>query len=375
MKHLALAFALMWGAGPGASQQEDPAALAIAATVALNAAAQQLDAAEGARDRVKALTQTVQAYEDGLAAMRGGMRQAAIREEQLRRQLQSRDTEIARFLAVLQTMSPDSAPSAFLHPQGPEGTARAGMLLAELTPVLSARAADLRADLQDVETLRLLQEDAANRLRQGLVDVQTARTALSQAMAERTDLPRRFTTDPVRTALLLASAETLDAFSSGLTQIAEGEAVWSPPSLDARIGSLAPPVRGLILRRIGEADAAGITRPGVLLATRPGALVTSPTEATIRYVGPLLDFGTVVILEPRPSTLFVFAGLGATYGTAGDIIAEGTPIGFMGRAQATNRSTGGEGAGVGLSETLYIEVRQDNTTEDPEGWFDLDKNG
>ncbi|MEL7092975.1 MAG: peptidoglycan DD-metalloendopeptidase family protein [Pseudomonadota bacterium] len=349
--------------------------MAQTAAEALNAASEQLAAADGARDRVRALTATVQAYENGLAAMRGGMRRAAIREDQLRRQLQSRDTEIGQLLAVLQSVSPDAAPTTFLHPDGPEGTARAGMLLAELVPSLGQRANRLRQDLEDVETLRLLQEDAAARLQRGLAEVQSARTALSQAMAERTDLPRRFTADPVRTALLIASAETLDAFSSGLTEITGEEAAWAPPDLNARIGTLTAPVRGLLLRRAGEADAAGIARPGILLATRPGALVTSPTEATIRYVGPLLDFGTVIILEPRPGTLFVFAGLGATYGSAGDIIAEGTPLGLMGAAGATIRSTGGEGAGAGLTETLYMEVRQDNVTEDPLGWFDIDRNG
>ena len=359
--------------------QDDPGALAQRAAVALSEASQQLDAAENARDRVRALTGTIQAYEAGLSAMRGGLRQAAIREDQLRRQLGARDAEIARLLAVLQTMSPDEAPTAFLHPQGPEGTARAGMLLAELTPALNQRAASLRRDLQDVETLRLLQEDAADRLRTGLAEVQTARTALNQAMAERTDLPRRFTADPVRTAVLLASAETLDAFSSGLAEIIVDEAAWTPPGLEDRIGALPMPARGVLLRAAGEADAAGIARPGILLATRPGALVTAPTEATLRYVGPLLDFGNVVMLEPRPGTLFVLAGLGVTYGQAGDIIAEATPLGLMGGlpgAQVnTTSSTGGEGAGGTRSETLYIEVRQDNTTEDPARWFSIDKDG
>ena len=377
MKRLLTTILAVWSVA--AQAQEDPGALAQRAAAALSDASQQLDAADSARDRVRALTQTIQAYEAGLSAMRGGLRQAAIREDQLRRQLGARDAEIGRLLAVLQTMSPGEAPTAFLHPQGPEGTARAGMLLAELTPALNQRAANLRRDLEDVETLRLLQQDAADRLRTGLAEVQTARSALNQAMAERTDLPTRFTSDPIRTALLVASAETLDAFSSGLADIIVDDTAWTPPRLEDRIGALPLPARGVLLRAAGEADAAGIARPGLLIATRPGALVTAPTEATLRYVGPLLDFGNVVMLEPRPGTLFVLAGLGITYGQAGDIIAEGTPLGLMGGlpgAQAENAaSTGGEGAGGTRSETLYIEVRQDNTTEDPAGWFSIDKDG
>lgn len=361
------------------SAQEDAGALARAAGQLLENASVRLDEADSARDRVRALTQTVQAYEAGLSAMRAGLRRASIRESQLRAQLEARDAEIAQLLAVLQTLTPDKAPTAFLHPDGPNGTARAGMLLAELTPTLNQRAEGLRRDLSDVENLRLLQQQAAAQLQSGLTEVQTARAALNQAMANRTDLPQRFTNDPVRTAILIASSETLDAFSSGLANIVTDDTGWTPPDIEDEIGTLPMPARGLILARAGEADAAGITRPGILLATRPGALVIAPTAATLRYVGPLLDFGTVTILEPRPGTLIVLAGMGVSYGQTGQIIAAGTPLGLMGGlpgpAEANALSTRGEGGGAEASETLYIEVRQDNVPLDPLTWFSTDKDG
>lgn len=361
------------------SAQEDAGASARAAGQLLENASVQLNEAESARDRVRALTQTVQAYEAGLSAMRAGLRRAAIRESQLRAQLEARDAEIAQLLAVLQTLTPDKAPTAFLHPDGPNGTARAGMLLAELTPTLNQRAEGLRRDLSDVENLRLLQQQAAAQLQSGLTEVQTARAALNQAMANRTDLPQRFTNDPVRTAILIASSETLDAFSSGLANIVTDDTGWTPPDIEDEIGTLPMPARGLILARAGEADAAGITRPGILLATRPGALVIAPTAATLRYVGPLLDFGTVTILEPRPGTLIVLAGMGVSYGQTGQIIAAGTPLGLMGGlpgpTEANALSTRGEGGGAEASETLYIEVRQDNVPLDPLTWFSTDKDG
>ncbi|WP_299770935.1 peptidase M23 [uncultured Tateyamaria sp.] len=358
------------------SAQEDAGALARDAGVQLEAASVRLSEADSARDRVRALTDTVHAYEAGLAAMRAGLRRASIREAQLRGQLQARDAEIAQLVAVLQTLSPGQSPTAFLHPDGPNGTARAGMLLAELTPALNQRASQLRQDLNDVEGLRVLQEQAAKQLQTGLSEVQAARSALNQAMAERTDLPQRFTEDPVRTAILIASAETLDAFSSGLASIAEGDAGWTPPQIDDLIGEFPMPARGVILRRAGEPDAAGITRPGILLATRPGTLVTSPTAATLRYVGPLLDFGTVTILEPRPETLIILAGMAISYGETGQIIAASTPLGLMGGLPAQNGpSTGGEGGGTDRSETLYIEVRENNVPMDPLTWFSTEQDG
>ncbi|MEM8653485.1 MAG: peptidase M23 [Pseudomonadota bacterium] len=359
-----------------ASALDDAGALAREAGAQLEAASVRLSEAERARDRVRALTDTVHAYEAGLSAMRSGLRRAAIREAQLRAQLQSRDAEIGQLVAVLQTLSPGQSPAAFLHPGGPNGTARAGMLLAELTPALNQRAAQLRQDLSEVENLRILQEQAAAQLQTGLSEVQTARSDLNQAMAERTDLPQRFTEDPVRTAILIASAETLDAFSSGLSGIAEGDAGWSPPSIDDLIGSFPMPARGVILRQANEPDAAGITRPGILLATRPGTLVTSPTAATLRYVGPLLDFGAVTILEPRPGTLIILAGMAVSYGETGQIIAADTPLGLMGGLPASDAaSTGGEGGGAERSETLYIEVRENNVPMDPLEWFSTEQDG
>lgn len=377
MKRVA-AFCLTMLATP-LSAQQDAGVLAREAGAALSAAAVQLSDADSARDRVKALTETVKAYEAGLAAMRLGERRAAIREAQLRRQLQARDAEIAQLLAVLQTLTPEQGPTVFLHPDGPNGTARAAMLLAELIPALNQKVETLRQDLVDVETLHLLQEEAAAQLQTGLNEVQQARFALNEAMAERTDLPKRFTADPVRTAILIASTETMDAFSSGLSEITENDTSWEPPHIEDQIGTLPMPVRGVVLRRANEPDAAGIARPGIVLATRTGALVTSPTAATIRYVGPLLDFGNVTILEPRPGTLFVLAGLGVTYGVAGQIIAAQTPLGLMGalltQGHSDGLSTVGDGAGADRSETLYIEVRQDNVPQDPLAWFSTDKDG
>jgi septal ring factor EnvC (AmiA/AmiB activator) len=360
-----------------AAAQSDAAAQARAAVGMLEDAALQLNAADGARDRVRALTGTIQAFETGLAAMRTGLRQAAIREAQLSARLEARDEEVGQLLAVLQSIG-QTNPTVLLHPDGPTGTARAGLLLAELTPALNQRADQLRRDLEDVQTLRTLQTDAEERLRASLTAVQEARAALNQAMAERTNLPMRFTEDPVSTAILIASTETLDGFASGLSQIVTGENIniETPVNIEGQIGALPLPVQSLVLRGMNEADAAGIKRPGLLLATRPRAIVTSPTAATIRYQGPLLNFGNVMILEPRADTLFVLAGLETVYGEIGQVIAAGAPIGLMGGAETGGElSTDGDGTGTARSETLYIEVRQDNVPQDPASWFRTDRNG
>ncbi len=357
---------------------QDPASAARAASEQLSLAAEALAEADGAQNRVKALTQVIAGYEDGLEAMRDGLRRASLREQALGAELQAREAEIAQLLGVLSTMGNAPVPVLLMHPSGPVGTARAGMILSEVAPALDARALELRDKVQELSVLRVLQQSAADKLQEGLEGVQEARTALSTAIAERTDLPRRFTEDPVRTALLIASTETLEGFASGLSEIAVDEAPGSLPDITARKGALPLPAEGVILRRAGEADAAGVARPGILLATRPRALVTAPSAATVRYRGPLLDYGNVIILEPQAGILLVFAGLDVVYGQAGQVLPGGSPVGLMGGAGSEGDlllAADAQDTGARRTQTLYIEVRQDNSPVDPLTWFKTDKDG
>ncbi|MDK3017650.1 murein hydrolase activator EnvC family protein [Pseudodonghicola flavimaris] len=370
--------AALWAGSAAAEGRPDPASAARAASAQLEKAALELQGAVDARDRVKALTETIRAYEAGLEAMRDGLRRAAMREAQLSRKLQAREGEIAQLMGVLLTIETAPPPVLMLHPQGPLGSARSGMILAEVTPALNTQAQRLREDLDEVQTLRLLQQNAAKTLEEGLAGVQQARSALSQAIADRTDLPRRFTADPVRTAILISSTETLDGFASGLAEITDEEIPESHADITTRKGQLALPVQGVILHRAGEADAAGIKRAGIVVAARPRALVTAPAPATIRYRGPLLDLGNVVILEPQPDMLIILSGLAEVYGEAGQVIPEGTPVGLMGGEVpeiGAILSLSGDGTGTERSETLYIEVREGGSPVDPETWFRTDKDG
>ncbi|WP_238371951.1 murein hydrolase activator EnvC family protein [Heliomarina baculiformis] len=361
-----------------AQAQGDPAADAREAAQQLEQASIALQEAVEARDRVRALTETVRAFEAGLGAMREGLRQVATREATLTRRLEARDGEIAQLLGVIQTIEISPPPVLMLHPSGPVGSARSGMMLADVTPGLARKAQELRSDLEEVQTLRLLQQSALDKMEQGLAGIQKARAELSQAIADRTDLPTRFTEDPVRTAILISSTETLGGFASGLSLIGVEEIEDTDIDISEQKGDIDLPVQGVILHRAGDADAAGIHRDGIIVATRPRALVVSPVSATIRYRGPLLDLGNVVILEPQAETLFVLSGLDEVYGDTGQVIPAGTPVGIMGGTTpnlGTILSLSSEGSGTDRSETLYIEVREGGSPVDPEDWFRTDKDG
>ena len=201
--------------------------------------------------------------------------------------------------------------------------------------------------------------------------MQQAKAALSKAIAKRTDLPQRFIEDPAKTALLVAASQSLSDFLKGLEIIASQIVDGSLPDITNRKGSLPIPVLGRVLRKFNEADAAGIKRPGVIIAAAPGAIVTSPTAATIRYNGELLDYGLVSILEPQAGILIVIAGMGAVYGDIGDVLPAGSPVGLMGGNASPEFTTAlaKSNTASDRTETLYIEVRENETPQDPLTWF------
>jgi septal ring factor EnvC (AmiA/AmiB activator) len=368
MRRLALIFAL-WATTPMA---QTPGEAAIVAADRLAQAGESLTMAQTARDRVSALTQAVHAYEDGLIAMRDGLRRAAIRQTTLESVLDAKSQEVGRLLGVLQTMGRAPAPLLLLHPSGPVGTARGGMMVADVTPALQVEVADLRAQLEEIALLRTLQKSAASILQDGLDGAQTARTDLSLAISERADLPLRFVEDPVQTALLLASTETLEGFATGLSDAFVRDA--APVDASQQKGTLPLPVQGQVLRRFNAPDAAGIRRPGIILAGRPRALVTAPTAATVLFRGPLLEYGNVIILEPAANVLFIIAGLADVFGEAGQVIPQGSPIGLLGgdapSARAILNQSEAETGGV-ASQTLYLEVREGQSPVNPTDWFAL----
>ena len=369
LRAITLAFVLL--ASPVRAEYDAGQTAAQAAEM-LEQAGFALLAAQGARDRVEALTQTVRAYEEGLLALREGIRQAALRERTILMAFDAERDRLSRLLGVLQSIEAAPAPVVLMHPEGPLGTARAGMILSEVTPAVASQARALRAQLEELAALRAVQDMALRDLSDALERAQDARTQLSQAIAERRMLPENFLSDDVAMTQLVDSVDSLDTLSALLAQSPPAASPELPDFITAR-GTLPLPVLGTQLRAFGEADAAGVARPGLVYATRAGALVTAPWPASVRYAGPLLDYGNVIILEPEAGYLLVLAGLDTVYVNTGVVIPAAGPLGLMpGGAESDTEElivATLQGSGAALSETLYMELRENGVPVDPAEWF------
>lgn len=362
--------ALLLACALAAPAAADPAQTARAAALELLTAIEGLAAATRSRDQVAALTATIAAHEHGLEALRAGLREAALREAELARAFDRQSETIQRLLAAMMVIGRIEGPALLVHPEGPLGTARAGMLVADLAPAMQAEADRLAAALSELRELRTLRQTGVETLTAGLNSLQAARAELGQALAERRTPAPELSFDEARLLALLESAQTLEALAAGLDRIPPGPG-GGIPGFEAAQGGLPLPVRGTVLRRAGEADAAGTVRPGLVLATEPGALVTAPWAATLRYRGPLLDYGNVILLEPDEGYLLLIVGLGTVWPQPGEVLTAGAPLGLMPGAETDGSEFAApppDGAAV-RSESLYLELRHRGRPIDPGDWF------
>ncbi|WP_241523930.1 murein hydrolase activator EnvC family protein [Oceaniglobus indicus] len=370
-----LCAAMLGASADGVQAQADPGQIARRAVAQLEQAGAALAAAEGSRDRIAALTDTIRAYERGLSALREGVRQANQREAEIRAVFETENRRLAGLIGALQTMQGSPEALLLLHPDGALGTARSGMILSDVTPALLGQVDSLRRDLAEIASLRALEARAAETLGEALAGIQKARTTLSLAISDRTDLPQRLTDNAEQMARLAESAQSLEGFAAELEALPTDDGLVAPDFAFAK-GDLMLPVRGTVVAGFKAADAAGVARPGLLLATAPGALVTTPWPATIRYRGPLADYENVMILEPAAGYLLVLAGLATVYGETGQVIPADTPVGLMGGGADGLEgfmTQGAGGDGQDPRETLYLELREGQGPVDPAPWFRIDE--
>lgn len=257
------------------------------------------------------------------------------------------------------------------HPGGMSSAARAGFLLADMTPRLAEEASRLGREIDTLRGVRLRQEIARAEARGALSALQALRARSDDgqiAGSRRVDTVAALRRQAGETA---ARARDLDALAAALeSRTTAGED--SDIAFAELEGSLEPPVAGRRTGNFGGVDPWGRTGRGIAYEAPAYAQVTTPVDGTVRYAGPLIGYDTVVILEPEAGWLFLFAGLGRTDRRVGETVLAGEPIGDLGGPLPSSEEflleARGEVPQIRMKK-LYVELRRDGTAIDPTPWF------
>jgi septal ring factor EnvC (AmiA/AmiB activator) len=303
------------------------------------------------------------------------------------------------------------------HPAGPVAAARAAILLAAAEEALGTGADDLAARLGAIAEARALREKGLEAIEVALAEAERARAllaaatgspapapaqpaegtaTLAAASGSLTDLGRalaaRMPSEAAGGAGMVAgtdagaasdagSASDAGAASDAVAEEAvaflsrtmrDGGGVHLSSRGPAGLGLVSMPVAGRVLRGFKEPDAAGSTFPGLTLAAAPRSVVTAPIAGLVTFLGPFLDYGTVLSIAGPGGDLVLLAGIAEPLVEAGMTVDAGAPLGLLGGRNLSAREylmlplQGKDPLGA---ETLYMEYWRAGRPIDPAPWL------
>ena len=277
-----------------------------------------------------------------------------------RARLAEKQGPTVRLVAALQTMARRPPVLALVEPGSIRDIVHVHAMLAAVLPVVRARTADLRADVERGRQLRAAadaalesERDAQSRLvsqRQQLAALETRKRAESSrfasgAMVEQdraiamgeeardiSELMGRIDdAASVRARLESLPGPILRPAQPASARALPTDTVVATPSIPAyRL-----PVVGQVVTGLGEISETGVRARGLTIATRAGAQVVAPTSGRIVFAGPFRGYGNIVVIDHGLGWTTLVTSLAALDVKVGDAVDPGSPIGRAGHDRPT----------------------------------------
>jgi septal ring factor EnvC (AmiA/AmiB activator) len=336
-----------------ARAQSEAAAARSAQLEAL--ASQEKDQALQARQQEAALAARIQQAEADIAA--GQARVAIIDRllQQQRARLASQQGPVARLLGALQAFARRPAVVSLVQPGSVDDLVHVRAVLANTMPVVRARTAGIRADVDRARQLQASAALAAQALADSRSQLEEQRLALTRLEAEhrlRSKVLGRdalFESDRAiamgeraRDLVDLAGQQGSEAQTRAALEALSGP-LPRPPRPGEIAGGVSAitwphdsppyklPVEGRIVVGLGELSDAGVRSRGLTIASAASTAVVAPAAGRIAYAGPFRRYGTIVIVDHGGGWTSLISGLGDTAVRTGEQVGQGDTIGHAAR--------------------------------------------
>jgi septal ring factor EnvC (AmiA/AmiB activator) len=129
-------------------------------------------------------------------------------------------------------------------------------------------------------------------------------------------------------------------------------------------GLLPLPAQGRRVLTFGEKTQYGSQSKGLVLETRHGGQVVSPSDGWIVYAGEFRSYGQLLIINAGGGYHILLAGLSQIDVQLGQFVLAGEPVGVMSTAAKSTPGKTQDNAPI-----LYIEFRKDQRPIDPDPWW------
>ena len=279
---------------------------------------------------------------------------------------------IARLVAALCSLAQRPSAVAVMQPGSVADLVHVRAVLGSTLPLVQARTAGLRGELDRTRRLRADAQLAAQSLSDGRRRLETNRLALARLEAEHRlksqNLNRTALAESDRAIGLGERARDLvDQMRTAGDAATTGRALAQLPGplpRPARPGEIMPsalswtsasapwrlPVDGSLVTGFGEVSDAGVTSRGLTFAVAGEAEISAPAAGRVIYAGAFRGYGNVVIIDHGGGWTTLVSGLGALAVKLNQPVGQGA---LIGTAQA------------GDDRRVTVELRRKGRPVDP----------
>ena len=367
----------------------------------------------------------IQNSEARLSVVEARLGELDIQEQMIRGSLAQRHGQISTLLAALQRMGRNPPPVIVTKREDALEMVRSAMLLASAFPGMRTQALELadqlsqlmrvvdesrtQAEKEKTENTRLndlktelagLMEtkrrsilerqdelrqvrDAANEISRSVSDLNELIAKLGKTVRDNTALGdydtevRSAAAEPTATPAVLTTPLANDPAASPpeatdvvvLAPVEKTAALSNPGRMKPAIpfqqarGKLPLPATGKRVLNFAERTQYGSQSKGLVMETRSGAQVTSPSDGWVLYAGEFRSYGKLLIIDAGGGYNVVLAGLSQIDVRPGEFVLAAEPVGTM---MTVKKEPAGAAS---TAPVLYIEFRKDGQPIDPDPWW------
>lgn len=337
----------------------------------------------------------------------------SVREDDVKASLRERRGVLAEVLAALQRMGRNPPPALLVSPEDALASVRSAILLGAVVPGIRAETnklvtalkelTDLRqaiatereqltgmmtASLEEEKRLDLLRAENDKKSSQTTADLEAERKRSEELASKATSLEGLVSSLENEISSVREAKEKARLEEERIARLPRAERDKLEAQTEAGVpdknriapaypfsslkGKLAMPVSGDVLRRFGDADGTGHFSKGIVVATGPEALVTSPADGFVVFAGEFRSYGRMIILNAGDGYHLVLTGMDSVRTRQGMFVFSGEPIASMGVKRVASA------AALALETdkpTLYIEFRKDGVPVDSQPWWSAKNTG
>ena len=294
------------------------------------------------------LTEQVQESEKVLSDLETRLKQLEKDKLQITSSLEKEKSSISDLVIALERIRRLPPETLIARPDAPLETAQAATILSSILPELDRRSKKLRLDLEELENIRKDLESKRVRMIESSERLKSDQRKLDEALNERKRKLQATQADIAKRekSIIQLSREAKDlndliakvdrrnkdledrTGNSGLSRTSSSKPVMSHEEVRS-IGSNRLPVSGVLKVKFGEKDDIGAESKGITIEARPGAVVSTPVEGTVRYAGPFRKYGSIILIEHKNKFHSLVAGLGKIDAFVGQKVIAGEPLGRL----------------------------------------------